>query len=151
MSAAGRIVAVDFGTARIGLAISDSTQVHSLPLATVARRPVAEEADYFRRLALEERVSRFVVGLPIHADGRESAKSREARAFGEWLRNTTGLPVDYFDERYTSVEADALLLAADFSRRKRKARRDRVAAQILLSSYIESIRGRESPSEPLDD
>ena len=80
----------------------------------------------------------FVVGLPIHLDGRESEKSLEARQFGRWLAEATGVPVEFFDERFTSVEAEQVLLAADLTRKRRKKRMDMLAAQIMLSGYLES-------------
>ncbi len=91
----------------------------------------------FRRLVAEERVVLFVVGLPIHLDGRESEKSQEARQFGQWLGEVTGVPVEFFDERFTSHEAEQFLLAADMTRKRRKKRLDMLAAQIMLRAYLE--------------
>ena len=76
-------------------------------------------------------------------DGGESQKSLEARQFGQWLAETTGVPVEFFDERFTSVEAEQFLLAADMTRKRRKKRMDMLAAQIMLSAYLESLAGRE--------
>ncbi|MCA1626659.1 MAG: Holliday junction resolvase RuvX, partial [Acidobacteria bacterium] len=102
------------------------------------------------RLASEERIDRFVVGLPVHISGGESQKSREAREFGAWLQQTTGVPVEFFDERYTSAEAEELLLAAGLTKKRRKERLDQLAAQIMLTAYLESgTRGQQSP-ESLD-
>ncbi|OYV83422.1 MAG: Holliday junction resolvase RuvX, partial [Planctomycetia bacterium 21-64-5] len=97
----------------------------------------------------QERIVGFVVGLPVHLSGRESEKSREARQFGEWLAETTGLPVAYFDERFTTAEADQFLGAAELTKKQRAARRDKLAAQIMLAAFLEST----SPGEPapLDD
>ena len=82
-----------------------------------------------------------MVGLPLHNDGREGEQAIAVRAFGQWLAATTGLPVAYFDERFTTVEAEGLLLSAGLTNKRRKARRDRVAAQILLQSYLEQSLG----------
>jgi putative Holliday junction resolvase len=89
-------------------------------------------------LAEQESISLFVVGLPVHLDGRESQKSQEARSFGEWLHQQTGVSVEYFDERFTTAQADELLALGELTKKKRKARRDQLAAQIMLAAYLES-------------
>ena len=141
-----RIAGIDFGTVRIGVAMADAEVGIASPYENYHRRGEALDAEYLRRLSAEERVDRFVVGLPVHASGGESAKSREARAFGVWLHETTGVPVEYFDERYTSAEAEALLLEAGLTKKRRKARLDQLAAQIMLTAYLESgARGQQAP------
>ena len=82
---------------------------------------------------------------------REGPKAREARAFGQWLAGVTGLPVVFWDERFSSVEAEDFLLTAGLTSKRRKARRDRVAAQILLQSYLDAGCPGEQPLKPLDD
>ena len=105
----------------------------------------------FKQLAKEEAITLFVVGLPVHLDGRESQKSIEARQFGKWLAEVTGVPVEFFDERFTSTEAENLLLDAELTKKRRKKRIDMLAAQIMLSAYLESgNRGRQNPGA-LDD
>ena len=134
----GRVAGVDYGTVRIGISISDPERRIASPYENYNRRTPSKDADRFRRLVQEERVVLFVVGLPLHADERESAKSLEARRFGEWLRAQTGIPVVWFDERFTSVEAEEILWNAGLSRQKRKERLDKLAATLLLSAYLES-------------
>ena len=123
---------------RIGVAISDPERKIASPLENYTRRGPDQDAQRFRRLAAEERVVLFVVGLPLHLDDRESQKSQEARRFGQWLGEVTGVPVEFFDERFTSHEAEQLLLAADMTRKRRKRRLDMLAAQIMLSAYLET-------------
>jgi len=147
----GRVAGIDFGTVRIGIAVSDPGRTVSSPYATYARAGPDQDARYFRRLAAGERITLFVVGLPVHLDGRESGKSTEARQFGRWLAEVTGVSVELFDERFTSKEAEGLLLGAGMTRKRRKGRLDKVAAQVLLAAYLESqVRGGQSPG-PLDD
>ncbi|MCE5302542.1 MAG: Holliday junction resolvase RuvX [Planctomycetaceae bacterium] len=134
----GRVAGIDYGHVRIGIALSDPGRTIVSPLENYTRRSSEQDAQRFRLLVAEQQVTRFVVGLPIHLDGRESEKSQEARTFGAWLSETTGVPVEYFDERFSSCEAEQLLLGADMTRKKRKKRRDMLAAQIILSSYLES-------------
>src|SRR5438128_2108490 len=97
-----RLLGVDFGTVRIGLAITDPDLRIASPLATYARKGAEEDQRFFRRLAEEEEVGGIVLGLPIHLDGREGEKAREARQFGQWLVRATGLPVTFWDERFTT-------------------------------------------------
>lgn len=136
----GRLAGIDFGTVRVGIAVSDPDQRLASPYEIYQRRNRAADAEYFQRLVRDERLVGFVVGLPVHASGEESQKSSEARAFGEWLRGLTGLPVRFYDERYTSVLADQSLLAAQMTRKQRQARLDKVAAQLILAAYLESQR-----------
>jgi len=132
------VAGIDYGTVRIGIAISDPDRKIASPLENYTRRTKEQDAQRFRRLVAEEGVVLFVVGLPIHLDGGESQKSFEARQFGQWLGETTGVPVEYFDERFTSVEAEQILLEVDMTRNRRKKRLDKLAAQIMLIAYLES-------------
>ena len=146
----GRVAGVDYGTVRIGIAVSNPERTIASPLENYTRRGLDQDAKRFRQLAAEERVVLFVVGLPIHLDGGESQKSGEARQFGAWLTETTGVPVEFFDERFTSVEAEQFLLAADMTRKRRKKRMDMLAAQIMLIAYLEG-RGAESAGLGIGD
>jgi putative holliday junction resolvase len=148
----GRLAGIDYGTVRIGIAVSDGSQQLATPLAVYARRNETADAEYFRHLVESESIVGFVVGLPVHASGDESQKSLEARQFGQWLKVQTGRPVTYFDERYTSAEAERLLQGAGQRRRARKQRRDMVAAQIILASFLEaSTPSRRASPGPLAD
>ena len=89
--AAKWIAGIDFGTVRIGIALADPEVKIASAYENYTRRGPAADARYFRRLAREQALERFVVGLPVHLDGRESQKSREAREFGRWLAETTRL------------------------------------------------------------
>lgn len=147
----GRVVGVDYGTVRIGLAMSDPGRRLASPLENYTRRDKAADAARFRRLVEEEKVALFVVGLPVHTSGHESAKSLEARRFGQWLTETTGVPVEYYDERYSSAEAETWLLGAELTSKQRKKRRDMLAAQIILAGYLESAAKGAAEPGPLED
>jgi putative Holliday junction resolvase len=129
---------VDFGEVRIGLAVSDPDRKIAFPLETRRRQGRDSDAAYFRVLAAEQAVGGLVVGLPVHLDGNEGRKAAEARAFGQWLAEVTGLPVVYWDERFSTVEAESALWDAGLTHKQRKARRDRVAAQIFLQAYLDA-------------
>lgn len=140
---------IDYGTVRVGIAVTDARQTLASPYEIYARRSPPADEKYFQQLAEKEELIGFVVGLPVHLDGRESQKSREAREFGQWLTGVTGVPVVFFDERFTTAEADEFLGAAKLTKKRRKARRDKLAAQIMLTAYLESSSRGES--QGLDD
>ncbi len=141
-----RVAGIDYGTVRIGIALADLSMGIAGPYENYARRNETEDACYFQQLVHQENLTRLVVGLPVHLDGQESQKSHEARAFGAWLGQVTGLRIDYFDERYTSAEAERLLETANLTKKQRKARLDQLAAQIMLTAYLES--GAQSQTNP---
>jgi putative Holliday junction resolvase len=132
------LLGVDYGSVRIGLAVSDPERRLASPLAVYERHSLERDAVYFHVLADSEEIGAIVVGLPVHLNGREGAKAAESRAFGVWLAETTGLPVTFWDERFSTVEAESALWQAGLTHKKRKERRDRVAAQILLQSYLDA-------------
>jgi len=153
----GRVAGIDYGTVRLGIALSDRHRTLASPLESYQRRNPAADAEHLRRLVAEHEITSFVVGLPVHLDGRESEKSAEARRFGHWLGEVTGLPVVFFDERFTSVEAERMLRGAELTSKRRKRRIDMVAAQLMLAAWLESEQhGSGKPGEtagpgPLDD
>jgi putative Holliday junction resolvase len=151
MSSNGRLLGIDYGSKRIGLSISDPDRKIAFPLTTYERRSREQDAAYFRTLVAEEAIGQIVLGLPVHLDGREGQKATEVRAFGAWLAETVGRPVLYFDERFTTVEAEAALWEAGLSHQKRKDRRDRVAAQILLQTYLDAGCPENPEAGPLDE
>ncbi len=142
----GRVAGIDYGTVRIGIAVADLEVGIATPVETYQRKNPQLDAQYFQQLAQEERLAKFVVGLPVHLDGGESQKSTEARAFGKWLTEQTGLEVDYFDERYTSSQAEEMLQAAGLTKKRRKDRIDQLAAQLMLTAYLEAgAKGQQDP------
>ena len=138
MSRGTRLLGVDHGSVRIGLAVTDPDRRIASPLATYERKGREPDAAYFKKLVEHENIGLIVVGLPIHLSGQEGEKAKEAREFGQWLGNVTGLAVVFWDERFTTVEAEGHLLSAGLTRKRRRDRRDRVAAQILLQTYLEA-------------
>jgi len=147
----GRIAGVDYGEVRIGIAICDPAQQLASPLENYSRGSQEQDAGHFRQLVDREQIVGFVVGLPLYPSGDESQKSREARQFGSWLSERTGCPVQFFDERYSTLAAEQILTGAGLTSKRRKQRRDMLAARIILESFLESqSRGSELPG-PLAD
>lgn len=138
-----RILAIDYGERRVGLALSDPTATIAQPLPTLERRrgkrpPVAPVA----RLAREHEVAEIVVGLPLTLEGEESEWTREVRAFGASLAERTGVPVTYLDERMTSVRAERAVrsLGLPKQQREEKGRVDAAAALLILQAHLDSTR-----------
>jgi putative Holliday junction resolvase len=136
---AGRAAGVDYGRRRIGVAICDTHRILSSPLC-VRQTTGDKKSDgaFFRKLVADEGIVGFVVGLPIHADGSDSRMSVEVERFGAWLATETGLPVVFHDERYSSREATGLLAGSGLTRGRKKERTDAIAAQVVLSSWLEA-------------
>ena len=146
----GRLAGVDYGRRRIGVAICDAERIICSPLCihqTVGDRDA--DTAFFRRLVAEESIAGFVVGLPVHADGTDSAMSVEVERFGAWLGRITGVPVVFHDERYSSREAAGMLAGVGMTRGRKKERADAVAAQVVLQSWLESQTRGEQP-RPLE-
>ncbi|MEJ7612173.1 MAG: Holliday junction resolvase RuvX [Candidatus Fervidibacter sacchari] len=135
-----RILAVDYGEKRIGLAVSDELGITASPLMTLVRRSDEETVRQIAQLASKLKVTQIVVGLPRRTDAQEGEMERKVKAFAEKLRQKVSVPVVLFDERFTTRIAEQVLLEADLSRRKRKQVRDRLAAVILLQSFLEAQR-----------
>lgn len=139
LPAEGRVMGLDYGTTRIGIALSDG-----LRLGANAYRVIeAGDPDLDRQLAGivdEYGVTVVVVGLPTSLDGSERRSANGARAMAERLRESLQLPVVLYDERFTTKMAEQTLLAADTSRRKRKLTIDKLAAALMLQGFLDHLR-----------
>ncbi len=137
----GPVLALDLGTRRIGLALSDAAASLAFPAGHLDRAGLARDLEQLSALVEERDVRRIVVGLPLHLDGREGAGATAARAFAEALTRETGLRVDTLDERWTTLEAERALRGAPAGRRRRrKGVVDAMAATLLLRTYLERER-----------
>jgi putative holliday junction resolvase len=136
----GRILALDLGKRRIGLAISDELGITAQGLETFQRVRVREDVLKLAQLVREKNVSLVLMGNPVNMSGREGRQSDHARDFGERLRAATGVEVKLWDERLTTVEAQRVLHDSGISSHKRAQAVDRLAAVILLESYLDSWR-----------
>ena len=142
----GRLLGLDYGTKRVGVAVSNDEQTIASPLELWNRRTAVLDAARLRDYLSDYRIVGIVVGLPVHMSGADSAKSREAKTFGRWAASASGLPVRFFDERLTTAHAEEHLLSSGMTRRQREARLDKLAAQIMLQSYLDAPdRGQPPP------
>ncbi|MCS6798092.1 MAG: Holliday junction resolvase RuvX [Myxococcota bacterium] len=141
------VLAVDPGARRIGLAVSDETGRVALPLETLERAPGEGVEALARRVAERARLAsahRVVVGLPVRLDGREGPAARAARRLGQAVARASGLRVEYWDERLSTVQAERALRAAGVPGRHRRGMVDRTVATLLLQSYLDAIASRRA-------
>lgn len=134
----GRLLGLDYGTKRLGIAVCDDLQIIASPLENYTRHSLAADELFLKETVQENRVIGIVIGLPVHMSGDEGGKAVEAREFGNWIEQATGCPVAYRDERYTTSMANEHLRTAGVSGPRRKELRDKIAAQIILQSYLDS-------------
>lgn len=142
-----RYLAVDYGTKRIGLAVCDELEFGAYPLATITRsRSLRHDLAEIARLAAREQAEAIVVGLPLNADGTRGPAAEAAAAFARALGKQTPLPITQHDEFLTTAEAEAELIAADVSRKRRREVIDQMAAVHLLESFLRAKKEKGSQS-----
>jgi putative Holliday junction resolvase len=134
----GRVLALDVGKRRIGLAISDPLGITAQGLPTLERTTVREDVGRLVELTADRSVALFLIGEPLHMSGDKSRQAQYIRDFGERLTERTGVPGQFWDERLTTVQAQRVLKESGISIEKRARAVDRLAAVILLESYLDS-------------
>jgi putative holliday junction resolvase len=139
---AGTILAFDFGTRRIGVAVGESSTGLAHPLATIAEQRRDARFAAIGKLVDEWRPALLVIGVPTHADGREHALTASARRFARQLEGRYGVAVALADERYTTRSAGEALAAAGVRAHNQRGVRDQVAAQLILQDYLDQQRSR---------
>ena len=135
-----KILGVDYGDKRIGLAISDALGIVAGPIGTYEAQGMRKDIDYVAALAKEKGAQLIVLGLPINMDGSHGERAEKTKAFGRNLEKVSGLSVVYKDERLSTVSAEKSLIESNVRREKRKGVIDTVAAQIILQSYLDTMR-----------
>lgn len=138
-----RIMGVDFGKARIGIALSDELQMLAHPTETIALAKTPNPQARIATIVQEKNVERIVVGLPRHMNGSEGASAEDARAFAEKLKAVVSCEVRTWDERLSTVAAHRALQQAGKKTRETRGYIDQVAAQMLLQGYLDSLPGNQ--------
>jgi putative Holliday junction resolvase len=133
-----RVLGVDFGHKRIGLALSDESGTIAQPLEYIDGGGIAVVSREIARIGAERKAGKIVVGVPLRMDGTHSEQTERTLAFVAELRRATTLPVAQWDERLTSVQAERVLLEGNVRRTERKQKIDKLAAQIMLQSYLDA-------------
>ena len=142
-----RALAIDFGTKRVGLAVSDSLGIAATPIAVLEGLSPDRVADEVARIAKDRGVGILVVGLPMNMDGTEHKSAADVRRRAEMCSRRAGLAVDWVDERLTTVQAERHLREAGFARQGRRDRVDRVAAALILQSWL-ALKRAPIPGRP---
>ena len=135
-----RIMALDVGSRRIGVAVSDPLGITAQGLDTIQRQNKRRDLEALRRLLSKYQIREVVVGLPLRLSGAEGTQSEKMRRFAEDLESQFGVTVHLWDERWTSTEANRLLRETDLSIEKRAKAVDRMAATLILQSWLEAHR-----------
>ncbi len=133
-----RVLGLDLGARRIGVAVSDDAGRMALPLETLVRRDAKKDVAALTELATAQRAEAFVIGLPLRTDGREGPEAEASRRFAAKLEAKSGLPVHWVDERFTTAIAERALAESGRRGRKKKAVVDAVAATLLLRTWLEA-------------
>ncbi len=139
----GRLLGIDYGERRIGLAISDATGTIATPLEVVPGHDPQQAAKQIAGLAQERDVTRIVIGLPMRMDGSHGPAAEKAKAFAERIEQHTTIPIQFWDERFSTLTAEQALIEGGARRDKRKQVVDKLAAQIILQHYLDA-----QPGEP---
>ena|SRR5688572_21367753 len=134
-----RILAIDHGTKRMGIAISDEMRTIAQPLEYIAAEPLEKFFDRLKQIIADKQVSLIVVGVPRNMDGTYGPAAVKVQEFVAGLKEAVTVPIKSWDERLTSVQANRYLIEADVRRSKRKEKVDKTAAAILLQSYLDSL------------
>lgn len=132
-----RVLALDLGDKRIGIAMSDLMKIIAGGSETYVRQDETRDIEYIAKIIADNLVDEVVIGLPINMDGTEGDRVAKSYAFGELLKTKTSASIKYQDERLTTVTAERMLIEADVRRDKRKSVIDKVAATIILQNYLD--------------
>ena len=133
-----RVLAIDHGTKRIGIALSDELKMIAQPLEFIPAEPFAAFVEHLKEILREKEVEQIVVGMPRNMDGSYGPAAQKVREFVTALKEAVTVPMQLWDERLTSAQANRLLIQSDVRRDKRKGKVDKMAAAILLQSYLDA-------------
>jgi putative Holliday junction resolvase len=137
-----RVLGLDVGSKTIGVAVTDELGVAAHAVTTLQRRGTVKDVEAVCALARERGVTQVVVGLPYEPDGSEGQRAKRVRVFADALA-AAGLAIETWDESFSTVEAEEVLLRADLSRKKRKQVIDRLAAQVILQRWLDHAHAEE--------
>ncbi|UCH12471.1 MAG: Holliday junction resolvase RuvX [Candidatus Omnitrophota bacterium] len=132
-----RIMALDVGDKRIGVAVSDETNIISTAVDVIERRTLKQDIERIKDFTKEYKIGKIIVGLPLTMKGTKSIQTEKVNKFIDILGEMINIPVLSFDERLSTAQGERLLIKADISRRKRKKLIDKIAAQIILQTYLD--------------
>lgn len=137
-----RILGIDYGDSKIGLAVSDPLQLTAQVLDNYRIQGEDKDKSYFKKIVSEYEIEEIVLGLPLRMDGTSGPRVEKTKSFALWLKKFLKVPITYWDERLTTRQAIGILNRQKIKRKSKKVLEDQIAAVIILSSYLESKRGR---------
>jgi len=140
-----RILGIDFGEKKIGLAVSDPLHLTAQALDNYRTKGQREDQEYFKSIVADYEIGEIVLGLPLSMDGSSGPQVDKTKSFALWLKEFLDVPVVFWDERLTTRQAIGILSRQKTKRKKRKNLEDQIAAVIILSSYLESKRAQTQP------
>lgn len=132
-----RIMALDYGDVRIGIALSDVTRFLATGYENYTRKNLEYDCEHIAQIVKDNNVRVIVIGLPLNMDGSKGVRVEKTYEFAEELKKYTSAQIDFLDERLTSVSAEKILISADVSRKKRKSVLDKLSATIILQDYLD--------------
>ena len=132
-----RILALDFGEKRIGVAVSDPLNIIAQSVGTIERKGIKNDLKKVGELVKEYEAGKIIVGLPLNMDGTEGKSANRAMDFVKELKKEIQVEVEMLDERLTTAQGERVFLEADMSRKKRKRNLDKIAAQLILQNYLD--------------
>lgn len=137
-----KYIAFDIGDRRIGVAVSDPFCEFAMPLETYYRKNFKKDVEYLVNLAKEKYADVIVCGLPLNFDGSKSIQTEKTESFVEEMKKHTSIPIVLEDERFTTLQAERILIEADMKRSDRKAVIDKVAASYILETYMAKMKNK---------
>lgn len=137
-----RILGIDYGDSKIGLAVSDFLQITAQPLGSYRTRGPEQDKEYFKSIVLEHNIGEIVLGLPLRMDGTCGPRVDKTKSFAQWLKTFLNVPIFFWDERLTTKQAIGILSTGKIKRKAKKDLEDQVAAVIILSTYLENRKHR---------
>ena len=135
-----RVLALDAGEKRIGVAVSDPLGIIAQGVTVISRKDPETDLNEIKKIAEEYKADSIVVGMPVNMDGTKGRSAEKVAEFVETLKEKFAIPVYTYDERLSTKESEKFLISADVSRKKRKSVIDKMAAQLILESYLERLK-----------
>lgn len=142
-----RVLGIDYGDRKIGLALSDLLGITAQPLISYRRKTEKEDEVYFKRLVSENEITEVIIGLPLRMDGSSGTMAEKTREFARWLEKILNLPVQFWDERLTTKQANKILSQRKIDAKTKRDIEDQVSAVIILSTYLESKRAKSDAGQ----
>jgi putative holliday junction resolvase len=131
------VAALDYGKVRVGVAVSDDLGMLAHPRAALAAQPRKQLLQELKAMVQDDEITRFIIGLPLHMSGQEGVSSAEARKLGEEVAQATGLPVEFWDERLSTVQAGRAFQERGIKTKKSKGRIDSASACVILQAWLD--------------